>query len=732
MNQGLLVSVRFHDGRYHGERRSGAGEWPPTPARLFQALVAGASCGQVLDEEAAPALRWLESLGPPVIAVPPARLGQPYTSFVPNNDRDQVEGGTKSINEIRTPKTMRPHIFDAEIPLLFAWTFEQGTDEGKARAICNVTQRLYQLGRGVDMAWAWGEILSVEEMEMRLTQHGGAVHRPGERGAGDGVLCPKNGSLASLRSRYDQPRLTHSLIGRRASQTFSRPSPPRFGKVLYDVSSRHLLFELRAGTRAEPFAPWPATRVAELVVNLRDKAADRLKHQPDAEIGKIRQVFVGREATETDKAARVRILPLLSIGHVHADRAIRRVLVEVPPGCPIHTDDISSAFSGLSQLDQATGEIKWNLVKSDQRRLLDHYGVGDSDASNVRVWRTVTPAALPIMRPRRDATGTTSSKRVANEAEAAFAVVQALRHGGVTKSIESIRVQREPFEAKGFRAEEFVVPGRFAARELYHVEIRLTRPVKAPLVIGNGRYLGLGLMAPATRFDDVVAFNLDSERRIAPHDRPVLVRSLRRALMALARDGAGHVDRLFSGHESDGRSDSAGHHAHVFLAVDGGANHEEAITRLVVAAPWAVDHRVKSRRDDQRLFDKVTRQLGELRAGRLGRFDRLMAEPVEDGDPLLGPATTWISKTSYVATRNLRKHDDPAVAVKVDVATECVRRGLPIPTEIHVSDVSVGPRGGRPAAKLKLRFAAVVRGPLLLGRDSHAGGGLLHVAPLQL
>ena len=148
----------------------------------------------------------------------------------------------------------------------------------------------------------------------------------------------------------------------------------------------------------------------------------------------------------------------------------------------------------------------------------------------------------------------------------------------------------------------------------------------------------------------------------------------------------------------------------MFLAVDGGANHEEAITRLVVAAPWAVDHRVKSRRDDQRLFDKVTRQLGELRAGRLGRFDRLMAEPVEDGDPLLGPATIWISKTSYVATRNLKKHDAPVVAVKVDVTTECVRRGLPIPTEIHVLDVSVGPRGGRPAAKLKLRFAAAVPG----------------------
>jgi CRISPR-associated protein Csb1 len=34
----LLIAVHFHDGRYHG-----AGDWPPAPARLFQALVAGAA-----------------------------------------------------------------------------------------------------------------------------------------------------------------------------------------------------------------------------------------------------------------------------------------------------------------------------------------------------------------------------------------------------------------------------------------------------------------------------------------------------------------------------------------------------------------------------------------------------------------------------------------------------------------------------------------------------------------
>ena len=71
---------------------------------------------------------------------------------------------------------------------------------------------------------------------------------------------------------------------------------------------------------------------------------------------------------------------------------------------------------------------------------------------------------------------------------------------------------------------------------------------------------------------------------------------------------------------------------------------------------------------------------------------------------------------------------DPAAFVKADVIMECRRRGLPSPAEVAVLDVRSGPRGGRSAAMLRLRFATAVRGPVLLGRDSHSGGGLFRAA----
>ena len=728
MTRALLLTICFHDGRYHG-----AGDWPPAPARLFQALVAGTARGAKLADEDKAALEWLETLGAPVIAAPAARSGQAFNNFLPNNDLDKFDGDPRKIGKIRTAKkNTRPYIFDSRVPLLFVWTFNDNEkDEDNARTICQIAEQLYQLGRGVDMAWAWAEVMDASEIETRLARHGGVVYRPSEGDTGKALLCPRKGSLVSLKERYDANRTRFAYIkeGKRDQQLFSQPPRPRFAKVAYDTPTQHFLFELRAATHDASFVPWPFIRAAELVVDLRNKAAGRLKDARPEEAEKIDRVLIGREATEADKAARVRILPLPSIGHVHVDRGIRRVLIEIPPNCPLRADDVTWAFSGVEEIDLATGEILWNLVRAEEKGMLSHYGIGDSEQNTWRIWRTVTPAAMPVMRVGRGATG---SRRVAGETKAARSVMQALRHADVTTSVESVRIQREPFDRNGARSETFAVTGRFSARGLHHVEITFAQAVCGPLVIGNGRYLGLGLMAPRKDvWHDLFAFALPSGASVTSRDAPALLLAVRRALMSLSKEDSGRVPRLFSGHENNGAPARSGGHQHVFLAVDGVAN-AGSITRFIVAAPWVVDRRVKPpRRDSRRRFDETTRRLTELRVGRLGRFDHLTAEPVADGDPLLGPASTWIGETPYVATHNLKKHDDPGTVVKTDAAGECRRRGLPAPVEIHVSDIRAGPRGGRPAAKLILRFAVAVRGPLILGRDSHAGGGLFLAALRQ-
>ena len=725
MPQSLLIAVRFSEGRYHGQDDgfNGADGWPPSPGRLFQALVAAAARGANLLPEDVRALKWLEELNPPTIAAPAARRGRTVKLFVPNNDLDSVGGDPARVSEIRVGKQWRPCFFDPNEPILYSWGFESESG-GVAARICAIAERLHQLGRGIDMAWGCGRVLDPNEAESILESHPGVVRKPA--GAGD-TATPRPGTLDSLVNRYrlKRSRLTTVRAGRKSQQLFRQPPKASFGRTGYDAPSHRLHFELRRSEGG--FAPRRLASVALLIAGLRDAAAARLQKSLPEDAALFERLIIGRGAGPADLAQRIRLIPIPSIGAPHTDPSIRRVVVEIPPECSVRADDLKWAFASLRPCDPRTGEI-WPgiLVSTDDSQMADRFGRAG------RVFRSITPVALPGA-PRRRIDGAAERKdadeRGREEQRAAGAVVQALRHAGVQARPLDISVRREPFHRRGVRAELFADGSRFSKHALWHVELRFRDALRGPLVIGDGRYCGLGLMAPVTHPTDAFAFHLAGGRRVAPEDAPTLVQHLRRALMALSRDDTGHVARLFSGHESDGRPDSTGHHAHVFHAADGGPGDDDSIARLVVVAPWAADRRARRQRGAQRLFEEVTRRLGELRAGRLGRFGHLVAEPVEDGDPLLGPATVWIGRTPYVATRNLKNRDDPAAFIKADVAAECVRRGLPAPTEIRVLELRAGPRGGRPTARLNLRFAVAVRGPLLLGRDSHAGGGLFHAKP---
>ncbi len=744
----LLLSVRFHDGRYHG-----AGDWPPSPARLFQAFVAGTVRVGGVSEKDQAALAWLEMLGAPVIATPTVRDGQGFTNYVPNNDLDAVRGDLRRFAKIRAPKSIKPRLFDARTAFLYVWRFDAGVvGEEHAQTVCKIAERLYQLGRGIDMAWAVGEIPTPEELDVLLASHPGPIHRPSTGGGGASLACPQHGSLESLLRRHEAASARFKTLYAHAptkkepgrtkavGQFFSQPPKPRFAQVAYDSPPQRPLFDLRGPGPVAPFAPWPQTSTAALVEKLRDAAAARLKKAlPDNE-ALIERVLVGRDATEADKAARVRIVPLPSIGHAHADHAIRRVLVEIPLNCPIPADDITWSFSGLDLgIDYQTGEVLHEgqplLMPTDYRAMLDHYGI--IEQTEARLWRTVTPLALPRSAVRRRITSSLVRKasekngarnRLREEERATRVVVQTLRHAGISTKVESIRVQREPFVAKGTRAEAFALGTRFAKDRMWHVEITFVAPTQGPIVIGDGRYIGLGLMAPAKDiWRDEIVFTLPPEIRIASADMVILLRAVRRALMAISRNSRDDVPRLFSGHEPDGGPASSGRHEHVFLAAYD-ADREGRIDRLIVAAPWVCDRLGRApRRSDRALFDRVVSSLSRVRAGKLGVIALGLASTLATDDPVFGTALMWESHTPYRPTRHAGRSKDPAAAVAHDVINECARRGLPKP-EVGLLEFGAGPNGGNLAACIRLRFAVAVKGPIMLGRDSHMGGGLFAVA----
>jgi CRISPR-associated protein Csb2 len=235
-------------------------------------------------------------------------------------------------------------------------------------------------------------------------------------------------------------------------------------------------------------------------------------------------------------------------------------------------------------------------------------------------------------------------------------------------------------------------------------------------------------MAPVLdAWRDILMFPIRSTVEVAVSDGQALVRAARRALMARARDLDGAPGRLFSGHEEKIDAPArSGHHEHVFLTVDD-SDGDGRIDRIIAAAPWTCDFTAERRTEDRARFDRVVSQLEEIRAGALGviRLGRPMI-PAE-GDPLIGPACVWDSRSIYHPTRHASRREDMATAVIQDLGRECARRGLPRPN-VEILKCAAGPNGGHITAHVRLTFSVAVRGPLLLGKDSHRGSGLFAVA----
>jgi len=709
----LLIEVRFHDARYHG-----AEDWPPAPARLFQALVAGAARGGSLAEGHAAALRRLEDLPAPTIAAPPARRGTGFITYVPNNDLDAVGGHPVRIGEIRAGKTTRPMLFDAAIPLVYAWSISE--DAAYLPALIAIADRLYQLGRGVDMAWATAEVLDPTTAEARLAAHPGPKHRPAAGGSeGRRLACPQPGSLTSLFARHQAQATRFRPGGRKGTTLFVQPPKPRFRMVSYDCPPTHLLFDLRVGAA---FAPWPLRCVVALVETLRDEGARRLCQASPDRTAMVERLLVGRGAGPADIAQRPRLIPLPSIGSTHADNVIRRLLLEVPPDCPLPVTELRGALVGVPlNVNAETGEIQSDsrLVPAAEETMLRHYGLGEG-SQPARLWRSVTPVALPGTRQQTARDGTA---RLAGEAAQAGAVRLALRQAGITEAVTAIRVQREPFTRQGERAEAFAHASRFAKASLRHVELRFAEPRRGPLLIGNGRWLGLGLFEPVAEHPRVIVFDIVEGLTAGAEAAPILAAALRRAVMARVRDhtGSEHLDAFFTGHAADGAPLRDGNHRHLAFAFDPDQR------RLLVIAPHALEARPVARREAEHLakLNAALTGLTELRAGAAGLLRLRAGEAGQDDDPLLATATSWRSVTPYAPTRH-GKTLSPTTAITEDVARECRRRGWPDPV-CEVLEMNTGPRGGRTAA-LHLRFSVARPGPLLLGRTAHAGGGLFRIS----
>jgi CRISPR-associated protein Csb2 len=709
----LLIEVHLVQPLWHG-----AGDWPPSPFRLFQALVAGAYGGRWAGEgddarkDRAAAFEWLERQNPPNIAFPPRNRVRRVTSFVPNNDLDSVGGDPTRVPDIRAEKTLSPWRIENDGIFFYAWTFDQGTE--LASLVCSLAQRLYCFGRGLDGAWARAEVHADVDVN-RLLQGRGTVSCPGGQSQ-TGLRSPAPGSLDSLIRRHQAAayRFRWDTVSRKF--LFRQPPKPVYRTISYDAPGTRFYFDIREFTDLNRFYPIPQTKIVSLTEEARESAARRMvEAMPECQ-PLVERFLTGRSAASDDLTRRVCIIPLPSIGHKQTSPSIRRIAVLIPPDCLIPIPDLEWAFSGLPVFGfnkNTLTEAPAILVPITSPEMIEHYGF-DRPA---RRWRSVTPVALPepVLFANR------GSQRAESEARSAYNLAQACRHAAISPRPTGIRIQEEPFLLRGELARAYA-PGRFEGR-LRHVEIVFEQPVRGPLLIGDGRFVGLGLMQPVfERSPGLHVFGVKTTQPLVVQNAAPVLRAFRRAVMARAQNVIGPsrpLPLLFHGHDPNGPPARGGSHAHLFFAAYSSSGGTQ-INRLAVIAPDFCDRNSKTARFWDILASAVD-DLQVLVCGPKGEFR--LAPTSSDSDSVFGLSRVWRSVTPYQTTRHPKHAQSTPDFIASDIKAECVRRALPIPQIVEVIDIQEGRRGSL-SARLTLSFKAAVRGPLLLGRGSHFGIGL--------
>ena len=517
----LLLTVRWLDNRYHGLLgRDGPPEWPPSPFRMFQALVSGIARRGELGSELGKSLMWLQTLDPPTIIAPRVCSGRVVTRFVPNNDGDKKPDRQDRLKG----KTFRPTLLLDRPEVHYLWPISPD-QLSEARCVCQTARYLTCLGWGIDMAYSAGAVIDGEE-SARLR---GTRWYPRKGVTEDsGLLRVPVFDYESKENSLDDLRRVHqSVLDRtpRDSALNTVTKPRIFQRLLYESTERRvappLATLLLRKLDDSAFAAFDPARRGLIVAGMTRHAAKEAavaNGWPESDINTI-ILGHGEPKDADDHVAvgprRFAYLPLPSIeprgvGSPGVVGSVRRIIVAS------FAEDLADkiawareALSGQELIDE----------RSEQPVALLSSMISSSDSVIQRYtrpstsWATVTPVVLPgyddpdhFRRRLKAGTGADEQRRLLNLLHRRIdgllrkAIVQA-GFSQVLADHAEIEWRSASFWPGTDLARHYRVPEYLNRFSRYHVRLRWrderSRPLKipGPICIGGGRFRGLGLFA---------------------------------------------------------------------------------------------------------------------------------------------------------------------------------------------------------------------------------------------
>lgn len=477
MSDYLRFTIRFLQPLVHGRCDGGGPEWPPSPLRLFQALVAAAAARsneRQRIESAAPALLWLQELpSPEIVACEGVASDVPTQFYVPDNSADLLvpswKRGETDKGPKRTDKVVLPtHLNGEAVHYLFRLS---NVDPGVLDVLKSAARSITHLGWGIDMVVADAEVISEAAAQQlpgerwQVARSGGVPLRVPIFGTLDDLMRKHQDSLNRITDEGFKPvpPLREFAVSHYRRSTDAEPRPYCVFTILKPDASGNRAFNTARRTR--DVAAWIRHAVGEVCQPAGWSDFLPFVHGHGAD---------GQPNRSENSNHRFQYLPLPTINsHLHRVESIRRVMVVAPPGCQDRIDFIRRRLLGHALIWDGN-EIGVLNVQTGKDWVREQY-VGSS-----KTWTSVTPVILDGY-DDRSAVKTEKLLR------------KALANAGITAEIKELDWQPFGFIAGVEPARNFVRPEKLHGTML-HVRLQFKHSISGPLAFGAGRYRGFGLM----------------------------------------------------------------------------------------------------------------------------------------------------------------------------------------------------------------------------------------------
>ena len=519
----LVLHCTFVAHSYQGMRLSSNQDeeldWPPSPARLHQALMAAALIGlpagkaQSLAGGALEALRWLERQPPVIVASAISEDSGSATHFrlaIPQNNPAKSDL-TKTSTLLAPTLRLRAVARSGEpLEVHYVWCLEAAAAQQEAvrhlGVLADLTAQVRYLGRAEDQIEARIELQEHDfenpSPETRETW------RPTNQVADIDLWVPRVETTDELIANHAKnvPARTRKPPARRflRSQGYSREAiggmrPVHVG-IFQLVAETGDPDELPLSCDAENAGVW-RSRIRQKAV---DFAVDGGRwDQPDL----AQELISGHPPGESKRTEQPHLafVPLPSISsHGKADGRVRRfaLLGYARAGVEAEATEVYRALcASLDGEVVEAGESPYRLQALADRPGRDK--VWFQFLRSSRVWHSVTPVALargfsvPTLSNDGSRKLTSNERHLRKLAEWAALLRASLRHIGLPEDLVatcSITLTPSPLVPNTNRAELYRPPGESAV--LTHARVEFAEPVRGPLIVGDRRYKGYGLFFP--------------------------------------------------------------------------------------------------------------------------------------------------------------------------------------------------------------------------------------------